>query len=62
MAPHIEPDQLDEVLWKIQVSLECAARWLDAGCDPKEAAGELRLNVAHLRELRGVGVGVTHHV
>lgn len=42
-----------EFRWKLLNSLECTAKWLEAGCDPKEAAGELRLNIA---ALRGVGV------
>lgn len=57
----IEKTPLDEALWRMQNSLECTERWLDAGCDPKEAAGELRLNIATLRELRQLcALGESH--
>jgi hypothetical protein len=51
-------NSLSEFEWKLQNSLECTAAWLENGCDAKEAAVELRLNIAKLRELRrGVSRG-----
>jgi hypothetical protein len=50
-------NSLSEFEWKLQNSLECTAAWLENGNDPKEAAAELRLNIAKLRALRR---GVSH--
>lgn len=39
-------------LTKLEISLECVIKWLEAGCDPKQAAEELKLNLKHLEGVR----------
>ncbi|NUX58696.1 hypothetical protein [Paraburkholderia youngii] len=45
----------EQLLFQLQISLECTEAWLMGGCDPKEAAGELRINIHRLREMRNGG-------
>ena len=40
------------VIRHVLVSLECTAAWLENDCDPKEAAAEIRLNIANLRKIK----------
>lgn len=47
-----EPNKKDSAVDKILTSLECAAMWLEGGCNPLHAAEELRLNIAAVKKLR----------
>lgn len=40
------------VSYDMLVSLTCTAQWLENGCDPKEAAKEIRLNLKKLHTAR----------
>jgi hypothetical protein len=43
---------LSEIEWKLLNSLECTVRWLETGCDVKQAIEELKLDISMLRGVR----------
>jgi hypothetical protein len=47
-----ERDRLVEAVWKVVNSLQCTVAWLDAGCDAREAANELRIDIGLLQAVR----------
>lgn len=46
------PASISDRLRHVLTSLECTEAWLENGCDPKQAAAEIRLNIANLKKIK----------